>query len=241
MPIQKGKKINVKVKKTIIAINSLLLIIIILFSPFSFYVYNIKFYEKLYEKNGVYKTLDRSDVAILTDSIIKFLEYGQDFKSFKLKNNINYLNSDEISHLKDVKIVFDKILVLFYSSIILIIILTLFLIRKNILSFLRSISSFFVIAASILISFLIILYFLGNNFGSLFENMHLVLFPQGNWAFPEGSLLITLLPFGFFYDFFARLLITSLVISLIILLAGIAGMVLTKESVNLTEKPKSEP
>jgi integral membrane protein (TIGR01906 family) len=236
MLIQEGKEINYKVKKAIIAINSILLIIIILFAPFSFYVFNFKFYEKLYERNDVYKTLDRNDVAILTTSVFNFLKYGEDFKRFELKNNLNYFTDNEISHLMDVKILFDKILVLLYSSIILIIILTLFLLEKNILGFLRSISSFFVIATSIIIFLLVILYFLGNNFGSLFENMHLVLFPGGNWAFPEGSLLITLLPFGFFYDFFIRLLSTSFIISIIIIIIGIIGLIFTGRQRKWIEK-----
>ncbi|MEO6349712.1 MAG: DUF1461 domain-containing protein, partial [Candidatus Limnocylindrales bacterium] len=34
-------------------------------------------------------------------------------------------------------------------------------------------------------------------FGVAFELFHRLLFPGGNWSFPEGSLLITLYPYGF--------------------------------------------
>jgi uncharacterized membrane protein len=75
------------------------------------------------------------------------------------------------------------------------------------------------------------LYFFGNNFISLFENFHYIFFPQGNWAFPEGSLIITIFPFGFFYDFFFRLLLSSLLISIILLFAGVAGIILSNRKI----------
>jgi integral membrane protein (TIGR01906 family) len=205
-----------------------LLIIIILFAPLSFYVFNFKFYTGLYEKNGVYETIDRSDAAVLTNSVVDFFKTGKDFQKFTLKNNLEYFNNDEINHLKDVKILLDKIFILFYSSILLILILTLFLLEKHSWAFLRNISSFFIIGSSLLIILLAILYILANNFSSLFEKFHFIFFPQGNWAFPEGALIITIFPFGFFYDFFAKIITTSLIIALIILITGIIVMVLSK-------------
>jgi integral membrane protein (TIGR01906 family) len=199
-----------------------------LFAPLSFYVFNFKFYTGLYEKNGVYETIDRGDAVILTNSVIDFFKTGKDFQEFTLKNNLEYFNNDEISHLKDVKILLDKIFILFYSSILLIVILTLFLFEKQIWAFLKNISSIFIIASLVLIILLAILYILANNFSSLFEKFHFIFFPQGNWAFPEGALIITIFPFGFFYDFFAKLITTSLIIAIMILIIGIIVMVLSK-------------
>ena len=87
----------------------------------------------------------------------------------------------------------------------------------------------FLISSSVFIFFVLLLYFFGNNFLELFENFHLIFFPQGNWAFPEGSLIITIFPFGFFYDFFFKLILNSLIIALVLFALGIAGVVVTKK------------
>ena len=76
----------------------------------------------------------------------------------------------------------------------------------------------------VLICLFVLLYFLGNNFWALFEKFHYIFFPQGNWAFPEGSLIITIFPFGFFYDFFFKLITVSLIIAGILLAGAIAGI-----------------
>jgi uncharacterized membrane protein len=88
---------------------------------------------------------------------------------------------------------------------------------------LKNISLSALISSAILISLFILLYFFGNNFWALFEKFHYIFFPQGNWAFPEGSLIITIFPFGFFSDFFYKLITVALVISVVLLAGAIAG------------------
>ena len=82
------------------------------------------------------------------------------------------------------------------------------------------------ISSTVLICLFILLYFFGNNFWALFDKFHYIFFPQGNWAFPEGSLIITIFPFGFFSDFFFKLITVSLVIAVILLALAIAGTVI---------------
>jgi len=121
---------------------------------------------------------------------------------------------------------------LFYCclAIFLILALILYLITKKIYKFLRGISLIFLISSSVFILFILLLYFFGNNFFELFfEKFHLIFFPQGNWAFPEGSLIITIFPFGFFYDFFFKLILNSLIIALVLFACGIAGVIVTKK------------
>ncbi len=208
-----------------------MLIVILLFSSLTFLVYNFKFYNQLYEKNGVYEILDRGDTAKITQQVFEFFKTGKEFESFKLKGNINYFNNDEISHLLDVKILLNKIFILFYSCLAVFLILTLFLylINRRIYKFLRGISLIFLISSSVFIFLVLLLYFFGNNFFKLFENFHLIFFPQGNWAFPEGSLIITIFPFGFFYDFFFKLVSNSLIIALVLFAFGITGVIVTKK------------
>lgn len=113
----------------------------------------------------------------------------------------------------------------FYISIALFVLLTILLVEKKPKKILKNISLTVLISTSVLICLFILLYFLGNNFWALFEKFHYVFFPQGNWAFPEGSLIITIFPFGFFSDFFFKLITVSLITAGILLAGAIAGTV----------------
>lgn len=205
------------------AINSILLLIIIFLSPLAYYLYNFNFYNSLFVKNGVYEVLDKSDVKKLTENVYDYFKYKRDFETFELKGSIKFFNETEISHLDDVRILLKKLLIVFYVSIALFAVLSILLVEKKSKRFLKNISLSGLISSVILICLFVLLYFLGNNFWALFDKFHYVFFPQGNWAFPEGSLIITIFPFGFFYDFFFKLITVSLIIAGVVLAGAIAG------------------
>ncbi len=217
-----------KIKKTFSFINSILLIIIILFTPLAYYIFNPGYYETLYEDNGVFSILNKRDVLDITEEIFKFftgrtttLQTIQVRYSDESMSTAASFRPDEISHLSDVRILLVRIFILYCGSIILFVIMTFLLIEKNIKNFIRNLGAMFIISSSFMLLFIIILYFLGENFPVLFDNFHLLFFPQGNYAFPEGSLIITLFPSGFFYDFFIRLILSSTIISAVLLVTGI--------------------
>jgi integral membrane protein (TIGR01906 family) len=208
-----------------------LLIIIIIFSPLAYYLYNFNFYNSLFVKNGVYEVLDKSDVKQLTENVYDYFKYKRDLETFELKGNIKFFNADEISHLNDVRILLKKILTVFYISVALFVILTILLVEKKPKRFLKNISLSAMISSAVLICLFILFYFFGNNFWALFEKFHYIFFPQGNWAFPEGALIITIFPFGFFSDFFFKLITVSLVISGVLLAGAIAGMAVANHKI----------
>jgi Protein of unknown function (DUF1461). len=205
--------------------------VIIIFSPLAYYLYNFNFYNSLYIKNGVYETLDKNDVKKLTENVYDYFKYKRDFETFELKGNIKFFNESEISHLDDVRILLKKILTVFYISIALFALLTILLIEKRLKLFLKNISLSAMISSIVLICLFVLLYFLRNNFWALFDRFHYIFFPQGNWAFPEGSLIITIFPFGFFYNFFFKLITVSLVTAVIMLACGITGTVIANHKV----------
>ncbi|MBN1298853.1 MAG: DUF1461 domain-containing protein [Actinobacteria bacterium] len=211
------------------ALLSFFLIFVIIFSPLSYYVYNRDFYISLYEKNGVYEILDKQDAEKITESVFDFFKSGKQFESFKLKGEIGYFNQNEISHLNDVRILISRILLTFYISSLLSVLFILLLIERKYISFLKNFFLAILISSSAVIFMLLILFILGNNFWLLFEDFHLIFFPQGNWAFPEGSLIITIFPFGFFYDFFFKLVITSAIITAVMFFAGISGIIISNK------------
>ena len=214
-----------KIKKVFVALCSVFLVIVIIFAPLAYNLYNFRFYNSLYEKNSVYGSIDRQDVQKLTESVFNFFKSGAPFEKFSLKGGLQYFNSNEISHLNDVRVLLSRILLVFYISSMLLIIFTLLLIEKSWKAFIKNLSLIMLISSAFVLIFLAALYMLASNFSHLFENFHYVFFPQGNWAFPEGSLIITIFPFGFFYDFFFSLVMSSLIASLVLFAAGLAGII----------------
>ncbi len=205
--------------------------------PLRFYVYNFNFYNGLYEKNGVYEFLDRDDVRILTQNTFDFFKGIRGYERFDLKSDIDFFNQNEIDHLEDVRVLFRYIFISLYISIFLFLALSLLLLfEKSVLRYLKDICLTLLASSSFILVLILFLYFLGTNFSSLFGNFHLVFFPQGNWQFPEGSLIITIFPFGFFYDFFFKLLISSTIIALVLFITGITGFLISNKKINLTLK-----
>lgn len=217
-----------KIKKTLISINSILLIIIILFTPLAYNVCNRGYYETLHEDNGVFSILNKNDVLDATEEIFKFftgrnttLQTIQVRYSDESISTAASFRPEEMSHLNDVRKLLIKIFILYCGSIILFVIMTFLLIEKNIKNFIRNMGIIFTFSSSVMLFFIIILYFLGENFPVLFENFHQIFFPQGNYAFSGGSLIITLFPYGFFNDFFIRLVLSSTIIAAVLLVTGI--------------------
>ncbi|MBE3088800.1 MAG: DUF1461 domain-containing protein, partial [Actinobacteria bacterium] len=205
--------------------------IIILFTPIAYYIFNPGYYATLYEDNGVFSILNKSDVLDITEKIFKFFRYESDLDPLDYTIQVRYSDKsmstvaafgpDEIRHLNDVRKLLVKIFILYCGSIILFVIMTFLMIKKNIKNFIKNLGVIFIIASASMLLFIIILYFLGENFPVLFDNFHMLFFPQGNYAFPGGSLIITLFPAGFFNDFFIRIILSSTIISVALLVIGI--------------------
>jgi integral membrane protein (TIGR01906 family) len=58
-------------------------------------------------------------------------------------------------------------------------------------------------------------------FDTFFTLFHAVLFPQGNWIFPQNSLLITLYPESFFIELLTKLIVAAAGSALMLISAGL--------------------
>lgn len=211
------------------------LAIIILFLPLGFYIFNYVFYDYLYTSNNVYETLDKQDVELMTYKVFDFFKYRGDLEGqVRLMDPdpsfIPSFSDNEVSHMKDVRELLTNIFTLFMISLALftaLFLMTIFLNRNNSLT--RT-GLVFIWSSSAALFLYILLLILSINFSSLFDNFHLVFFPQGNYMFPEGSLLITMFPFGFFYQFFIRLGVSSSAIAVFMLIIGIAFVLIGKKA-----------
>lgn len=182
----------------------IVLVLLILFASFKIYSLNFKFYQKEYIKLNVYEKVPDAD------TYIKNL-----FNYFNNKEELSdFFNEKEKLHLKDVKYLISLAVIIFYILLILFLILSAYFIcKKNYLVIINSL----IISGFIIILFNII--FLLLNFTSGFILFHKVLFTNDLWLLnPETDNLINLFPEKFFYDISSRIMLNSLILSLILII-----------------------
>jgi len=121
----------------------------------------------------------------------------------------------------DVRELLKNIFILFAVSLVTFIILALFIFIPDRKHNLKKTGLIFLWSSTVTLFLFLVLLVLSTNFYSLFNDFHLVFFPQGNYMFPEGSLLITMFPFGFFFQFFIRLALSSSAIAAFLFMLGI--------------------
>lgn len=143
-------------------------------------------------------------------------------------NTFNYLQDKEpllveytaaeLSHLDDVKKVmkFANFYLIFLLVVEIFILIIIFQTDKK--YFYRPFLYGGLVAGSILL--LSMLWGLAD-FTSFFKFMHQLIFPQGNWIFPEGSKLTTLFPVPFFMQVIKQLFLQSILFSLIFIGIGL--------------------
>ena len=184
-----------KIKKDFLI--SLLIAFIIILGSFNCYLYSASFHGSLikkYSDNPSHLEIDRNITKYIT--------------GFSNELNVDF-SEDEKSHMADVKrlIIFEEFL------------FTALLIGFFVLIYKRKIHlNHFKKAA--LIMFLIALFSLIASlfFNSFFKLFHIVLFPQGNWQFSFGSLMIRVYQQSFFREFFIRFIVVAFILSLLLVL-----------------------
>lgn len=195
-----------KFEKSLLAVATVALFIIIIILPLRLEVFNESYYEYQFEKNGVYEKVSEADLVV--DNLLGFFKGGK----------LSYFTDNEKSHLEDVRVLLNKsFLVLYYVTIIFVAsLIGLFYIDKS--KFKSRIFKILFLAGLSSFAFLILFFLASLNFTSTFEGFHLTFFPQGNYAFSSRSLLITLFSETFFKSFFLRIILDSFVLSLIFMI-----------------------
>lgn len=189
-------------------------------------MFNYKdFYYSQYEKNDVYENIAQSRDINITESKTYVKELTDNmFKFFKGKEELKYFNEAEKSHMQDVKFVISGINFIYYSSTIFFIaffLILYFLSKKDKMSFIEHLYRIIFYGSSASLIFLIIIFlWTVFSFDTLFFLMHLIFFPQGNWMFPAGSLLITLFPERFFFDMALRIFVYAIFQSGVFFIVG---------------------
>lgn len=176
--------------------------IINIFGVLIYFWFNTNFYINHFSPTIISQS-DMSDMQ----SVYNYIQNQSDLTS-------NFTSS-EISHLYDVKVIFQYVVYILYATISIFIIITLFLIflqkykiiyRWLFIGSIVSLSIIFVLLLAIILDF---------NYS--FRVFHYLLFPQWNREFSADSRLITLFPESFFDSISQSIFITIIIISLIFL------------------------
>lgn len=161
-----------------------------------------------FEKLGVTEKYGKPFVTGLDSNLINF---------YKGKESLNesYYSEKEIIHLNDLKKINTNLTAIIYVLLALSIVCI----------FLLGVNSFkpVIIGSAILILFFIVVSLI--NFDSLFTNIHLALFTNDYWLLnPSESILVNVYPFEFFEDSMEKVALTSILHSVVIILASITSV-----------------
>lgn len=182
---------------------------VVILGNFQFLIFNFNFYQKLYEKTGVYQSFANGKVVNATKNL---------FGYFRGKNSLdhNFFSSQAALHLADVKTIINFSTNFFYLTFAIVLILIALLIKKK--SYRQLFEAFLISSVFIFVSILLIAMGLLSSFDFLFTKFHQVLFTNNLWLFPPDDNLIKLFPTQFFVIFADKLVVNILITSTVIAL-----------------------
>lgn len=168
---------------------------------------NFDFYKKEFSKLNVYEKIPDANKPAL--NLINYYKNKEELN--------NFFNDKEKLHLKDVKELIRKGNLLFYSSLVLsVLLLIYFIYTKNY----KTIYSSFLISSLILIIFILVIFL--TNFQDLFIKFHLLVFNNNLWQLnPDKDNLINLFPLQFFYDIYIKAGVNILILAFILIILSL--------------------
>ncbi|MDD5331522.1 MAG: TIGR01906 family membrane protein [Candidatus Nanoarchaeia archaeon] len=176
---------------------------------FKFEVFNENFYDKQFDKNGVYDSFGKEKVIEENNNLINYLQG-------KGELDTKFFNEKEKLHLKDVKDLIVAANVLFYLCLIFIVFYIIYFIKKKEFRLLKN-SLWF----SVLTVFFILFLFLIFDFSSLFIKFHELFFSNNLWILdPLKDNLIVMFPETFFYSIFTEMIMDIILICLFLVLVN---------------------
>lgn len=207
----------------VIIIFSLSMFLTILYSSSMTTIFDIDNFNTQFEKND---TSDATNTELPV--LLRIMQKTLDFLNGKIDSmqSVEVIDGieqevfydDELSHMLDVKILFDNIKVAGITATILLILTLLYfaIFNKNInKSTLKGILKV-LLGVGCVIVFLILV--ASIDFHEAFNIFHAIFFPQGNWLFPPYSFMIQMLPESLFFDFTTIILFKAITLLLDVVL-----------------------
>ncbi len=182
---------------------------LLLLLSFRLVVFDAGFYKSEFEKYNIY---DRFDKNVADSAVTNLIGY--------MKSDVplsDFFNEKEKAHMVDVRNIIQKLLVLLYILVFVVVTLLAYN-KKNIFK------SLFYGGIFILIILLLFLVLSNTSFDFIFHKFHEISFSNDFWMLnPEVDNLKALLPDGFFYDSLMRIFFVALALSVVITLLGFSG------------------
>ncbi|MFH1917183.1 MAG: DUF1461 domain-containing protein [Nanoarchaeota archaeon] len=199
--------------------------IIIIASSFSHFLFNKEFYYGEYEKNGVYDVIPENLTKATTLNLFAF---------FHNKDELRFFSDEERSHLADVKVLIGMMYVLYACAIILgLFCLAYFFkrsykIKKRLFDYRKiglEVFSGLKWGSGIVLGLLALLLLCGVlfSFDAVFSAFHRIFFPQGNYSFPNFYPLIVMFPEQFFLDISIGIATMTAVTSIVTFVISLGG------------------
>lgn len=203
-------------KYTIFILLILCITDIIYLTSFKLNAFSERFYSKEFEKYNIYGEFPDKDIDKINSELLLYLKDKKDDYDTAL------FNQEEVDHLKDVKVLIQKINIFYYSILIIsiLLIVALFLLGKD--DFLKNLTrvlffgGLFTLFIAIVLLVLVML-----NFDGFFTFFHKIFFPQGGWLFSSSDNIIKLYPSGFFYDIAKKIFLNVVLYGNILILAAV--------------------
>lgn len=183
----------------------------IIFSNFLSLVTNFNFYQKIYEKEGIYSNFSQKEIAnAATDNL-----FGYFRANIMLEQN--FFSPQARLHLKDVKILISNVELLNIISVLVLSACAIFIVKKELTLLKKSV--FF--GSLLTISFVLLLSIFSTlDFSFFFEKFHILFFSNNLWVFSTDDNLIKLFPESFFQAFAQALFLNIIITATLLLLAS---------------------
>lgn len=198
-------------RKLLLTVTIILFVILL---SFKFYIFNIDYYDEEFSKLGVYEKFSQKQALNNTQELIAYLRDNEQLTT-------GFFNEKEKQHLIDVRNLINKTIILFYISLILLILLI--ILNRKQLKKPMLYSGISLVIIPLLLPLL--------NFQSVFIQFHQIFFNNNLWILnPETDNLINLFPEQFFLNFVKKIFTNSLIIGIILIILSF-----------FIKKPKTTP
>lgn len=213
------------IENVLLFFSTIFLSLIVIIGSFLMIIYNKSFYLYEYKKLGVYKEVSNTLKIETSESIDTLNNITTNIiRFFKGKEELKYFSEKEKEHMLDVRILINKIKYIYYFSLLSFLLLVYILYaksKKSRIGFIDVLSKILLFSGLLVFCTYIILFpFIIFYFNTSFVFFHLVFFPNGNWIFPQDSLLINIFPAQFFMDSIVIIFLITLFQAIVLLSIG---------------------
>ncbi|MFA6889224.1 MAG: TIGR01906 family membrane protein [Candidatus Woesearchaeota archaeon] len=203
--------VNIKFNKTVLIFGAIALTFLVLLFSFYLFVYNPRFYDHQYSKNGVYAEFGYDETWNATKELWDYMHFRTDELS-------DFYSTQDKYHMIDVRNIIHSLETILYIVSVVFIISLIYFYSFNRKEFPFWMYALFLSAGSLLFLLLVFFAILSLWFTQSFTIFHKFLFTNNYWLMdPAVDSLIRLYPEQFFSSIFLSILGVSLLFAFILL------------------------